>query len=159
GAFNGNAAGASGGAIGNGSGAFSGGTATLTDVVMSANTALQHGGGISSFGAVTMTGGSITGSQAKDGGAIANLAGTTTLVNVTLDTNAASNSGGHIFGRTAGPVIVDGGAIRNGSAPVGGGIFATAGVTVRNGAVVSDNTATTTDGGGLYLNTSSPVLL
>jgi uncharacterized repeat protein (TIGR01451 family) len=124
----------SGGAIANGSGAFSGGSVTLTGSTLSSNTASVFGGGIS------------------------NISGSSTLTNVAVDTNSAISAGGNVFLGTSGGVIVDGGSITNGRAPAGGGIFAESALTVRNGAIVSDNTATGPDGGGgAYVTGTSPI--
>ena len=79
-----------------GGGIFNGGTLTVTNCVLSDNSA-GFGGGIDNAGTLTVTNSTLSGnsaSQDDEGGGIENL-GTLTLTNSTLTGNTAGNGGGH----------------------------------------------------------------
>ena len=144
----GSAGSGSGGAIANGSGSFSGGAVTLNQPTISSNTAAAYGGAISSRGTLVVNGGSIGANTAQNGGAIANRhEGTAMLTDVSMDSNSATASGGHVYNDGV-SLTVDGGSLTNGTALAGGGIYSQSSLSLTDGSQVLSNTATGPIGGG-----------
>jgi predicted outer membrane repeat protein len=77
----------------NGAGLANLGTAYLSRVTLSANSAV-HGGGIDNFGLLFLTNATLSQNQASYGGGLLNEIGTARLSNVTLWGNAANDGGG-----------------------------------------------------------------
>src|SRR6266545_4277792 len=94
-----------------------GAVVTLTNVTLSGNSATAFGGGITSNGTATLTNVTLSGNRADfEGGGIASN-GTTTLTNVTLSGNRADFEGGGIL-RGSGSVTVRNTIVAN--SPAGG---------------------------------------
>lgn len=129
---------------------------------------MGSGGGVfNDGGALTVTGGTVSGNIAsRAGGGIETNGGTVILSDVNLDTNIAGPSGAatpgdggglHVTG--AATVDVSGGTVSsNIAASEGGGLWNGSGtMTIDNGTVIADNTAsgsvsTTQGGGGVFNN-------
>lgn len=152
----------------------SGGSVTLTDSIVSGNTAFATpttsggtgaagGGGIgqgTSSGPVTLTNSSVTGNSAPiNGGGIylfaagATPSGPVTLTHTSLSGNSAGQTGGGIR-LTGGSVTMTNSTVSGNTAPTGGGInrMPAASVTLID-STVSNNTATNTSaptGGGIF---------
>jgi hypothetical protein len=112
-----------------------GGTITIDNSTVSANSATDDGGGIlNRAGLIIQNGTTIEGAgsagntSASDGGGIYNETGTTTIDDSTVRDNTAAS--------------------------YGGGIFNQASLSVINGSTLSGNTAQTWDGGGIYNDTN-----
>jgi hypothetical protein len=74
------------------------GTASLSDVTFSANSADAYGGGLLNYyGIAKLTNVTLSGNSASLGGGIANFAGTATLTNLTLSGNSATIAGGGVW--------------------------------------------------------------
>lgn len=110
-----------------GAGIFNGGTLTLTNVIVSGNTAEEFGGGIDNIGTLTLTNSTVSGNSCSTkngnsgGGGISN-GGTLTLTSSTVNDNLV-NSG------------------------IGGGGIANNGILTLTNSTVYDNTTGTTAGG------------
>ncbi|PKL66485.1 MAG: hypothetical protein CVV28_10815 [Methanobacteriales archaeon HGW-Methanobacteriales-1] len=132
-----------GGAINN-----NGGTLSVSDSVVSSNTALYDGGGIANYeGTVNVSGSTISGNTALYGscGGIMNDGGTLTVSGSTISGNTAQFGGG-IY--NMGTLTVSGSTISDNTASYGGGIRNDATMIVSD-SVVSSNTALY-DGGGIF---------
>ena len=119
-----------------GGGIFNGGILTLTDVVLSGNTASEGGGGIDNDGTATLTDATISGNSAFDGGGIANY-GSATLTNVTLYGNSATYGGA--IGNIKGSLTLANVTIAGNSAVIGGGGIANGGTAWLNNTIVANN--------------------
>src|SRR5262249_60544070 len=95
------------GAAGFGGAMYNSGTTTLSDVVVSGNTASNNGGGIENDGAITIIDSVITGNMATIGGGF-DTANDATLMNSTVSGNTASSGGGINNDTIGGPLgVVD----------------------------------------------------
>lgn len=118
-----------------------GGTLTVTNSNIKANTASFRGGGIlTSGGTMNVTGSTINNNSAtEDGGGIANFA-TLNLSNTTISSNSATDQGGGIYnGRI---VTLNYSTISDNSAQFGGGVFNNDLFNARN-TLIAGNTAGT----------------
>ena len=86
----------SGGITSSGGGIFNNGTTTLTNCIVSGNTA-HRGGGIMNYGNVNLNGDSITRNTAFDGGGINNYIGTMNMNSGSITENTANEYGGGIY--------------------------------------------------------------
>jgi hypothetical protein len=129
-----------------GGGLYNAGTATLTNVTLSGNSALGDGGGILNTGTATLTNVTLSGNSAGTGGGLAN-AGTATLTNVTLSGNNSAGFGGGVY--DAGTATLSNVTLSGNSAESGGGLFTESGTTILTNVTLSGNSATS-DGGGMY---------
>ena len=80
------------------------GTATVTDSIISGNGSKSHtpsGGGLETYGAMTMSNCTISGNTAYKGGGIAVVGGHLTLTNSTISGNDGTGSGGGIWSYSA----------------------------------------------------------
>jgi predicted outer membrane repeat protein len=113
--ISGNSAGRGGGLRGGG------GTCNITQSVISKNSATYDGGGIFNMwggAALTVTGSTISGNTARNGGGIYTYG--VTLVNCLVTNNAATQSGGGIYSRQS---ILRNSTITANTAASGGGVF------------------------------------
>lgn len=126
---------------------------TQNAVVSNNVTTKQSGGGITCKGDLSITGAAVKNNHsAKHGGGIyyQHSGGELTLTNATVQANLADKDGGGIY-LESGTVIMDGGSLAGNTSIDGGGIFVTGNThfTAKNGAVISGNTVTEQDGGGI----------
>ncbi|MEW6359460.1 MAG: choice-of-anchor Q domain-containing protein, partial [Planctomycetota bacterium] len=172
---NGNAGGASGGAIynrevltvqactittntaGDGGGIFNGGGTTTVDAsTISANTTTGYGGGIfNSGGTMTVDASTISANTAGDGGGIYNAGGGTATATVnasTISANTAAWGGGGIYSTDI--LNVTNSTVSGNTANVNGGGLFVSNTTTLNNSTIANNTADndnsgTGDGGGI----------
>ncbi len=142
-----------------------GGLLTLTDVIVTNNTAtggLNRGGGIFSGGTLTLSDTTITGNTATNGGGgIWNSGSTVTLNDSnTISGNTATYGGGGI-GNSFGTVTLnDNSTITGNTAAHGGGISNFVGtVDLNDDGTITGNTATSSFGGGGIYNDDGTVTL
>ncbi|MBI5655915.1 MAG: hypothetical protein HZC44_03430 [Geobacter sp.] len=121
--------------------ADSGTTTTITGCVFSANTATASGGAILSGGAMTVSDTLLSGNSAVYGGAISS-SGTLALTNVTLAGNSAS-SGGGLYNAVGGTATLLNATIAGNSAAVRGGGAENAGTLTFKNSIIADNSAPT----------------
>jgi hypothetical protein len=91
-----------------------------------------------------MTGGSISGNSAKNGGGIYRSGGNFSMTGGTISNNRANNSGGGIYSRDSGSTAISGGFISDNSAGDGnggGGIYHSGGSFTMTGGTISGNSA------------------
>ena len=132
-----------------------GGTVTITDSLITQNTAISSGGGVSnqnwevSVGSMTLTNSTVSDNSAPNfGGGIMNLDGEMTLTNTTVSGNTGVKSGGGIFNNPNGNITLENSTVTGNSSPgnqittegVGGGIL-NQGVMSLSNTVVSENSA------------------
>jgi hypothetical protein len=159
---------------GGGGGISNYGTLTVSNSTLSGNTATGYngsGGGIYNHGTLTVTGSTLSSNSANEngyptgGGGISNY-GTLTLSNSTLSGNTASGyngRGGGIY-NSVGALTVSNSTLSGNSAGIdGGGIYNYSGthVTLTNVTLTANRANTggrTAQGGGLYIDSSSPLL-
>ncbi len=141
----GNTATSFGGGIENGE---NGATLTVTGSTVSGNTAGGEGGGIRNVGGGTasLTNVSVSGNSALVGGGISNGA-TLTLTSTTVSANTATFGGGIHNADTA--TLIDSTVSDNFTGGSGGGILNSGGTLSITGSTVSDNTAGAGGGGGI----------
>ena len=118
-----------------------------------------NGGGILSFGSLTLTNCVVTDNQAADGGGIyqvSEIVGTLTLTGSTVRDNTASGTGGGIWSNTI--LHLDNTTVSGNTADKGGGIYQgfSGAVTVIE-SFVTGNTADLA-GGGIYVNGDTTTL-
>ncbi|MSM39796.1 MAG: hypothetical protein GJT30_09295 [Geobacter sp.] len=121
--------------------ADSGTTTTITGCVFSANTATASGGAIYSGGAMTVSDTLLSGNSAVYGGAISS-SGALALTNVTLAANSAS-SGGGLYNAASGTATLLNATIAGNSAAVRGGGAENAGTLTFKNTIIADNSAPT----------------
>jgi CSLREA domain-containing protein len=136
------------GGIGN-----AGGQVTLSNTLVSDNTALASAGGIHNTegGTITIDNGSVvSGNTATwDGGGINNWNGSVILNNSTVTNNSVTQSGGGILNLTEGTLTMDGSTISNNSAGnEGGGVSNWGGRVFLGDSIIDSNIAT--GGGGIF---------
>ena len=120
-----------GGQADRGGGILNSGTLTVTNSTLSANSAIDGGGGIFNYsGTLTVTNSILNANSAIDGGGIGNF-GTLTVTNSTLSANSARSGGGGIYNR--GNVTITSSTLSvNTASNYGGGIDNDGTVTVTN---------------------------
>ena len=142
------------GSFGGGLWVSSSGEAQLTNAAITNNSALD-GGGIANGGTLSLTDCIVSNDTANGGtyggGGIYN-SGTLTVTNTTISDNATDHTGGGIFNYPAGSMTLTGITVSNNSSSVGGGLYANGSITLAD-ASVSDNAASG-DGGGIYVTGS-----
>ncbi len=124
------------------------GDLTLTNSMLSYNSAAYGGGGVFNYGTMTVTNSTFSGNSVSDrGGGINNFGGTLTITNSTLSSNSASRYGGGIYNHLDGTLTVTNSTLSGnvvsgtGSATGGGGIYNRNTLTVTN-SILSLNVAT-----------------
>jgi uncharacterized delta-60 repeat protein len=147
GRMSGNHAAASGGAIGNGLTGTPAVLTALTDATLTSNSAATYGGAMFNVGPLTIDRGTIGANQSGfSGGGLMIRQGTARLAGAVFDGNRAADRGGNLYNE-GGTLIIDAGAISNGRASSGAGVYTTSTLTMQSGTVVSGNTATGSGGG------------
>ncbi len=133
-----------------------GGVFTLEDqVTLCGNTALS-GGAVYSYGKVTMKGGTIKDTTAKNGGAVFNHGGTFTMEDGTIENATSKNYGGAVYSYNSGTFTMKDGTIQNcGSVYGGGAVYnGTNSRFTMEGGTIDTCSSTTTNtaygGGGVY---------
>ena len=127
-----------------------------TDMEMSGGTITggnaENGGGIfvANGSTCTISGGSITNNKATNGGGIyVDDGGALTVQSDAQITSNNATSGGGVYVASGGSCTIDGGSITQNTATSGGGVYVVSGNSCTIGGTISDNTATG-DGGGVY---------
>ena len=119
-------------------------TVTINNSIISDNTSYASGGGILLQGgdSLTVNNSTISGNEAVNfGGGIDNSQGTVTLINSTVSGNTAGLSGGGIFNGQGWIIITNSTISGNSAANSGGGIGISEGATGLNHCTITDNTA------------------
>lgn len=134
---------------GRGGGIANFGTLTLTNCIVSGNTASLNGGGIYNTGAATLTDSTVTGNTAlQNGGGIYNDDSSLTLTNSTVSNNTARSSGGGIYNSTGTLTLTDSALSGNFASVDGGGVYNNSTTTLTRSSI-SGNTGSQY-GGGIY---------
>ena len=138
-----------------GGGIYSVGTLTVTDSMISGNTAGESGGLIANDGGtLTVTNSTISGNTAGFGGAGIYGAGPITVTNSTISGNDAGNGGGGILNVSTLTVVnstISGNSTAGSS--LGGGILGAGPLTVTNSTISGNNA--TGSGGGIFSESSA----
>ncbi|MGF1470318.1 MAG: choice-of-anchor Q domain-containing protein [Rubrobacteraceae bacterium] len=134
--------------VSSGGGIENRGPLTLTDSVVTGNSAGDNGGGINNgFGGIlTVEESTISGNTAADGGGIANSRGTLTVASSTISGNTVGSFGGGIL--NGGLTEISDSTISGNTSGVFGGGIATFGTLRVDNSTISGNTADD-DGGGI----------
>ena len=140
---------------GNGGGIRNLGTLSLTDSTVSGNTTNGGGGGIINFNLLTLTNSVISDNSAPSGGGIRNL-GTATLGSSTVSGNSGNDGGGI---QNFGSLTLTNSTISNNSAlgGLGGGIYNDGGTITLTSSTISSNSAFR--GGGVSLDAGGVTLI
>jgi hypothetical protein len=121
------------------------GTVTLSNVVVTANSATSSGGGLYNNGTLTINGGSVISSNtgSSTGGGIYNNGGTVIVNTATLQSNATGGAGigGSIY-TTGGSVSLTNTTVTTSTANDGAGIYNNGSSLTLSGSTVSNNNAT-----------------
>ena len=129
--------------------AANGGTVNMTGSMLNNNDATVNGGAIyANGGMVSVTGGTISNSNAANGGAAYVAAGTVNMTGSTLNNNDATGNGGAIYAN-GGTVSVTGGTISKSNAVNGGAVYADGGTVSLTNSALNNNEATV-NGGAVY---------
>jgi predicted outer membrane repeat protein len=136
-----------------GGGIKSFGTLTVTNSTLSGNSG-YYGGGISSSGGstLTLTHSTLSGNSGTYGGGIYNGGGPLTITDSVLSNNSAANTGGGIYALFNNPftmMIVNSTLLSNVSATSGGGIFSAGTLAITNTSLAG-NSALAGSGGGIW---------
>jgi hypothetical protein len=132
----------------------SGVTAKITGLTIEDGLAANSGGGIDNAGKLTVSNVLVTGNSASSGGGIANEAtGVLTLSNVSLTNDTATTNGGGLA--NAGNLTLLHSAINSNSASIGGGVYNTGTMSLSQ-STLSGNTASQSGGG--FANASTGAL-
>ncbi|MBI5564747.1 MAG: hypothetical protein HY870_07630 [Chloroflexi bacterium] len=133
--------------------AFANSSLTLSGGTLHDNSANNSGGGLLNAGTATLTSVTFSGNSAPGGGGLYN-SHTAMLTNVTLSGNSGTSDGGGLYNE--GTATLTGGAFNgNTAARNGGGLF-NSGVVMQKGVTFSRNSAS--KGGGLYNDGPSATL-
>jgi predicted outer membrane repeat protein len=141
-----------------GGGIYNGGTLTITNAIISNNTATIHGGGIFNNGTLTITNSLFSDNSAVGAaGGIINDSGTTLVKNSTFVGNNAASAGA-IYQNDTGTLTVANSTFSDNTAVnYGGGIYSTGETTMGNNTFSSNGAGIS--GGDIYFSTfSSPIL-
>ncbi len=133
---------------------------TVNDMNISGNSATKGGGIENAGGTLTVSNVLIAANSAStQGGGIENAGGTLTVSNGDISDNTASTQGGGIDNTNAGTVmIVNGGTVMSNSATKGGGIENAGGTLTVNDGDIIFNTAST-QGGGIDNTNAGTVMI
>jgi parallel beta-helix repeat protein/predicted outer membrane repeat protein len=135
---------------GHGGGIASFGTLTVNNCTLAGNSATGDGGGIYSYGPLTVSNCTVAGNSATgDGGGIDIEDGTLTISDCTLSSNSAGTGGGiYILNGLRAVTVTNSTLSANSASYTGGGIYNGSGSLDVTGSTISDNVAGT--GGGIY---------
>jgi len=132
-----------------------GGQIIISGGTISNNTASLQGGGIYNNDIMTITGTTISGNHAPEGGGIHNLGpGVLTISLSNIQDNIGSQTGGGIF--NLGHMMVEGSTVSGNQAPEGGGFKNMSNLSITN-CTITENTAAGS-GGGIYNSESGSAL-
>jgi predicted outer membrane repeat protein len=134
-------------ATNSGGGIYNGGFLTINNSTLSSNSATS-GGGISGSGQITITNSTLSGNTATDGGGIFN-GGILTILNSTLSGNMATDLGGGIHNLPGSSLNISFSTIANNSAALGGGIWSDSPSNIKNSIVA--NSPSGNDCGGTVI--------
>ncbi|MDO8617189.1 MAG: choice-of-anchor Q domain-containing protein [Dehalococcoidia bacterium] len=138
-----------------GGGILNHGTLTISNSVVSDNTASESGGGIDNrFGTLSLTDSTISGNTATTGGGGIMNSGSATITGSTISGNTATTAGGGIMNDDS--ATITGSTISGNTATTdGGGIWASpfSGALILTNSTVSGNSARG-EGGGIYVSTT-----
>ena len=95
---------------------------SIAGSIFTGNSSSHNGGGIATFGVLTVTNSTLSNNSAFLGGGIVNL-GNLTITNTNISKNSATTGGGGMLNDDDGILAVVDSTISNNSAPNGGGIF------------------------------------
>ena len=147
--------------IGSGNATMTGGT--IQNCTQINGNPITYGGALYVLdGSFTMTGGTVENCTATNGGAVYVDGGNVSVSGGTITYNTAENGGAvyvnggdvHISGQMVGEEMGGGKIIHNTANVNGGGIAVNNGEVYMSGGHVSNNTATTGEGGGIYVSSS-----
>jgi hypothetical protein len=126
-----------------------GATAIISGITITGGNARDGGGIRNDGGALTLTNSTVSGNSARSGGGIYN-GGTTTLTNSTVNSNSATVNGGGVYNNNGATTLTNS-TVSGNSAYLGGGIFNNyGGTTTLTNSTVSGNSANF--GGGIFNN-------
>jgi CSLREA domain-containing protein len=150
------------GSAGDGGGIQNSGTVTITNSIISNNSANLGGGGIFSNGTLTLTNSTVSNNSGGDfgGGGIKNFGGTATITNSTISGNVAEVNGGGVYSENSIAVSLTNSTVSGNLAQnSGGGIYNIVGgpLTLTN-STVSGNSAQGSSAGGIYNDDSTATL-
>jgi fibronectin-binding autotransporter adhesin len=128
--------------------------ATISGLTITGGKADNGGGLYNNGGSLTLTDATVTDNSAQFGGGVANMnSGTTTLTDDTITSNSASQTGGGVVSNS-GTVTLNGTTLSGNTAPHGGGLAnLTTGTTSLSGGTIGGNRGQW--GGGLFSNGGS----
>ena len=131
-----------------------GSAATISGLTITGGKAANGGGLYNNGGSLTLTNATVTGNSAQFGGGVANMnSGTTTLTDDTITSNSASQIGGGVISNS-GTVTLNDTTLSGNNAPHGGGLANTnSGTTRVTSGTIANNHATS--GGGLFTSGGS----
>jgi hypothetical protein len=131
-----------------------GSTATISGLTITGGKANNGGGLYNDGGTLTLTSATVTGNSAQFGGGVANMnSATTTLTDDAITSNSASQTGGGVDSNS-GTVTLNGTTLSGNNAPHGGGVANTnSGTTRVTRGTIANNHAT--NGGGLFTSGGS----
>ena len=143
-----------GSALSNGGGLYNLGMATLTNCIVSYNSARNNGGGVDSTGGgtATLTDCIVRGNTAgNNGGGVFSDGAATTLTNCPFNFNSAGNNGGGVDSTGGGTAtLTDCVVTANTAGNNGGGVFSDGATPTLTNCVVTANTASFGNGGGVF---------
>ena len=140
-----------------GGGILSYGTLTVTNSTLQGNSAAM-GGGICCSGTLTVTDSTLLGNSANDwGGGILSLSGKVTVTDSTLSGNSADDYGGAIYSDSCTLTVTNSTLSGNSANDYGGGVHNTSGTLTVTNSTLSGNSADR--GGGIYSSGSSPTVV
>jgi hypothetical protein len=137
-----------------------GGTTTLSDCTVSANSATGNGGGLytNAHGTTTLADCTISGNSATgNGGGLANAYGATTLSGCTITGNSATTNGGGLCDHFGTVTLSDCTISGNFASGQGGGVYNFVGATTMTSVTFSQNFAANGGGMGIFFGTSTLV--
>ncbi|NEO84464.1 MAG: DUF4347 domain-containing protein [Spirulina sp. SIO3F2] len=140
-------------AFGDGGGIFGKSAVTLSSATLSTNVAGDEGGGVWAQGDIDVSASTILSNSAlgDDGGGIASIGGDITVNSSLLSGNSAGDDGGGLESGTGNVAIANSTLSSNVAGQDGGGIDSNFGSITLTNAIVSGNSATRS-GGGIYSN-------
>ena len=139
---------------------FDSSTGNVSDCEITDNSAEEYGGGIYcyNYSSPTLTNVMISGNSASDGGGIYCYSSSPSLVDVTLSNNSASSYGGGIYCWESSPSLVDVTISDNSASYYGGGIYSKYSSPSLENVTISNNSASSKGGGMYCYNLSNPTL-